>query len=183
LSRSKGHLHPVSDPDPFTPEDGYSLDEFYTPASDNKGHAERIRINLRPDVMPALGAIVACGQFEAYRSTHDVIRDAIYHRLHWLAEQAGVTYRNGKLEGHLRHVVSGAAHVAELQRAAYEQQTRVEYVTDLEAHIDRCWQLRDREMLRKAVDGAKARLDDGWLYEPFRSQVETMIEKVKRETW
>lgn len=177
------HLHSLSGPDPFTPEDGYSPDQFFTPASDTKGHSERVRVNLRPDVLPALGALVASGQFEAYRSTHDVIRDAIYHRLHWLADQAGVTYRNGKLEGQLRHVVSGAAHVAEVEQAAYEQQIRVDYVAALEAHVDRCWRLRDHQALHRAVDGARARLDDGWLYEPYRSQVETIVEKATKETW
>lgn len=177
------HLHPVSDPDPFTPEDGYSPDLFVTPASDQKGHSERIRINVRPDVMPLLGAIVASGQFEAYRSTHDVVRDAVYHRIHYLADQMGVTYRNGKLEGKIRHVVTSAAHVAELEQAAYDRTKRVEYVQALEAEVEACWRLLDRDGLRRVVDNARERLEGDWLHEPYRSQVEAIVQKARRETW
>lgn len=177
------HLHQVPDPDPFTPEDGYSPDKFVTTASDEKGHSERIRINLRTDLMPTIGQIVASGQFEAYRSSHDFIRDAVYHRLQYVADTLGLVNRNGKLEGKIHHVVTSAARVASIQEQEYQCERRVEYVTALCAQIEACRRRRDQTALRLAVSEAEEYLDDGWLYEPYRSQVQEILAKARQEIW
>lgn len=177
------HLHSLPDPDPFTPEDGYSPDQFVTPACDQKGHSERVRINFQPDVLPTLGQIVGSGQFEAYRSVQDVVRDAVYHRIWYLADQLGTTYRDRKLEGQIRQVVTSAARVAELEQLAYQRTKRVEFVRALEAEIEECRRLRDKAGVQLALAHAQARLDEPWLTEPYRSQVEAIVDKAGREQW
>lgn len=177
------HLHSIPEPDPFTPEDGYSPDQFVTPACDQKGHSERVRINLPPDVMPALGQIVASGRFEAFRSVHDVIRDAVYHRTWYLADQLGATYKDRKLQGQIRQVVTSAARVAELEQMAYQRTKRVEFVRALEVEIEECRRLRDKAGVQLALAHAQAQLEEDWLTEPYRAQIEALVDKAARENW
>lgn len=183
MSRSHKHLRSVPEPDPFTPEDGYSPDQFVTPACDAKGHAERIRINLPPDVMPALAQIVGSGQFEAYRTAHDVIRDAVYHRIWFLADQLGATYKDRKIQGQIRQLVTSAARVAEFEQMTYQRTKRVEFVRALEAEAEECRRLRDKTGLQLALAHAQLELESDWLQEPYRSQIEQIIDKAARETW
>lgn len=177
------HLRPVPEPDPFTPEDGYSPDQFVTPACDQKGHAERIRINLPPDVMPALAQIVGSGQFEAYRTAHDVIRDAVYHRIWFLADQLGATYRDRKIQGQIRQVVTSSARVAEIEQLTYQRSKRHEFVMTLEAEVEECRRLRDKSGLQLVLAHAQAQLDGDWLTEPYRSDVQNIVDKAGQETW
>lgn len=176
------HLHPVSSPDPFSPEDGYSPDQLMTPACDDKGHTAQKRLAFKPDVFPALAQIVASGQFD-YRSPEDIVRDAVYHRIWYLADRLGVTYRKGKLQGELHHVVTGAGHIAELERIGAQRTERLRYVETLEKEIDECRRSRDGAGVRALLVHARARLEEDWLHEPYRSQVETILDKAARETW
>lgn len=177
------HLRSMSDPDPFSPEDGYSPDQFVTPACDQKGHADRARIAFPPDVFPALAQIVGSGQFEAYRTPHDIVRDAVYHRIWYLADQLGVTYRERKLQGQIRQVVTSAARVAHLEQLAYQRTKRVEFVKALEVEVDDCQRLRDKAGVQLVLAHAQAQLEENWLQEPYQSQVQAIIDKAARETW
>lgn len=176
------HLHSLRDPDPFSPEDGYSPDQLMTPACDDKGHTAQKRIAFKPDVFPVLAQIVASGQFD-YRSPEDIVRDAVYHRIWFLAGQLGVTYRKGKLQGDLRHVVTGASVIAEIERIGAQRAERLKYVETLEKEIDECRRSRDGAGVRALIAHARTRLDEDWLRDPYRSQVETIIDKAAREVW
>lgn len=176
------HLHPVSSPDPFTPEDGYSPDQLVTPACDEKGHTAQKRIAFKPDVFPVLAQIVASGQFE-YRSPEDIVRDAVYHRIWYLADNLGVSYRKGKLQGEIRHVVTAADHIAELERLGCQRTERSKYIETLEREIDECRRSRDSDGLRALLIHAQARVEEDWLHEPYRSQVQAIVDKAGREQW
>jgi len=176
------HLHPLPDPDPWTPEDGYSPDQFVTPACDDKGHTAQKRVAFRPDVFPVLAQIVASGNFD-YRSPEDIVRDAVYHRIWYLAQRLGVTYRKGKLEGEIRHIVTAAARVAELENLTYRRTEREKYVDVLQGELEECRRLSNQPGFRLALQHAEARLDDDWLDEPHRSHVQTIVDKARRETW
>lgn len=62
----------------------YSPDNFYTRATDGKGHSELVHVKLPPHVASALAAIVQSRAVPEYRTTQDLIRDAVVHRLHYL---------------------------------------------------------------------------------------------------
>lgn len=176
------HLHSIPGPDPFTPEDGYSPDQLMTPACDDKGHTTQKRIAFKPDMFPVLAQIVASGQFD-YRSPEDIVRDAVYHRIWYLAEQLGVSYQKGKLHGEIRHVVTAAGHIAELERLGCQRTERSKYVETLENQIDECRRSRDQNGLRVLLVHAEARLEEDWLHEPYRSQARAIVDKASRETW
>lgn len=71
-----------------TRKEGYSPENFYTRASDEKGHREEMRLKLPPAVMRELAEIVAARTWPSIRTPGDLVRDALIHRLHWLNERA-----------------------------------------------------------------------------------------------
>lgn len=80
LSHSHSHL------DNFMLEDErYSPDRFYMRSTDGHGHSAHVRVNVPPQLMARLEDVVMSRRFP-YRSTQDVVRDAINHRLHSLSE-------------------------------------------------------------------------------------------------
>lgn len=73
-----------------TEDPAYSVDRFYTRATNDKDHGEYIRVKLAPEVIAELNRIVASGIVPEYESPQDIIRDAIVHRVRWLNDQRQV---------------------------------------------------------------------------------------------
>lgn len=183
MSRSsKPHLHSLADPDPFTAEDGYSPDNLVTPACDDKGHTTQKRIAFKPDVFPVLSQIVASNHFE-YRCPEDIVRDAVYHRVWYLAGKLGLDFDGRKLQGEIRHVVSFAAHVADLERMGQRRLERDHYVALLQGELEECRRMRNQAGFQIALAHAQTRLEENWFDEPYRSQIRELVDKAGRETW
>jgi hypothetical protein len=66
----------------------YDAGKFYTRATDTKGFSSTIRVAIPPEVMGRI--LDLCERVPQYKGSRDFARDAIVHRLHYLAE-AGVT--------------------------------------------------------------------------------------------
>lgn len=85
-------LHPV--PNPTTPptadwstsSHGYTPNEFYTSATDHRGDRSMVRISLPPSIATQIAELVQQGRIPEYRTLQDVVRDALVHRLHYVAE-------------------------------------------------------------------------------------------------
>lgn len=84
------HFPPSNNPDSKDPWDtvqhGYDPERFYTRSTNSHDHSVQRSIRLSP----ALDAVLhhAIERIPAYRTTHDVVRDALVHRLHQLDEFA-----------------------------------------------------------------------------------------------
>lgn len=68
------------------PADDYSPDRFYTRATDKKGHSETVHLKIPPELASAIAHIVQSRAIPEYRTSQDMIRDAIFHRLRYLRE-------------------------------------------------------------------------------------------------
>lgn len=68
-------------------DERYAIDRFFMRSSDGHGHSAHVRVNVPPQVMARLEDVVMSRRFP-YRSSQDVVRDAISHRLHQLSELA-----------------------------------------------------------------------------------------------
>lgn len=61
----------------------YSVGKFYTKASDERGHNKSLRFDIPPQLAGMINEVLNSGLLP-YRSTADLIRDAIHHRLRFL---------------------------------------------------------------------------------------------------
>jgi hypothetical protein len=65
---------------------GYSRDQFYVTATDNRGHSLKVRLSVPPPVKGQIAALIASKAIPMYRTEEDFHRDALVHRLHDLSE-------------------------------------------------------------------------------------------------
>ncbi len=61
----------------------YNVDEFYTRASDKRGHSAQLNLRIPPDMMAMVEEIFQSKKFP-YRTYGDVMRDALVHRIGYL---------------------------------------------------------------------------------------------------
>jgi len=65
---------------------GYSLETYYTAGVDAQGHGAMLRAQVPPDIAAKVQALVENPSHPAYQTAADVLRDALVHRLAWIAE-------------------------------------------------------------------------------------------------
>lgn len=85
--------------------DDYDVAEFYTRATDGRGHSDNLRVRVKPEVSGEIGALVSSGRIPEYTTPQDFIRDAIVHRLRWLSEHADDPLLAAKLAETVRRTV------------------------------------------------------------------------------
>jgi len=67
-------------------------EEFIFHATDKKGHhATLSRIAIPPEIDQVMNEIIAKPHF-SYRTKADIVRDALYHRLSWLCDNADLGF-------------------------------------------------------------------------------------------
>ncbi len=85
--------------------DDYDIAEFYPKATDGRGHSDNLRVRVKPDLAGEVAALVATGNIPEYTTSQDFIRDAMVHRLRWLAEHADDPALSARLADAVRRTV------------------------------------------------------------------------------
>lgn len=66
---------------------GYDPDEIMNRSQDHNGHSTNQRVYIQPTWKAMMEQVVQSDQWPEYRTFQDVVRDALYHRLHWITTQ------------------------------------------------------------------------------------------------
>lgn len=66
---------------------GYDPDEIMTRSQDHNGHSTNQRVYIPPTWKAMMENIKDSDQWPEYRGFQDIVRDALYHRLHWITAQ------------------------------------------------------------------------------------------------
>lgn len=80
---------PSGEFDPWSTEttpDGYSEERFYCRSTNTYDHSVRLTVHLPPHIGAKVHEVVDSKHFPKYRSVADVLRDALVHRLWYLAQ-------------------------------------------------------------------------------------------------
>jgi hypothetical protein len=109
----------------------YDPNKFYTRATDIKGHGEKIRGNVPPDVYAQMQSMVHSGDFPDYQMPMDIVRDGIVHIMASRQGQIGDVRMREQLE-------------SILQRLAFD-----EYSLKMAEEVNRWEQIHER--LREAL--------------------------------
>jgi len=66
---------------------GYDPDEIVTVAQDAHGHSTNLRVHVPTTWRAMMEHIIQSDQWPEYTSVQTILRDALYHRLHWTGTQ------------------------------------------------------------------------------------------------
>jgi len=146
--------------------DDCSPDRFYTKATDNHGHSELVHLKVPPGTLSTIAQIVQSRAIPEYRTSHDLIRDAIVHRLHYLRE-------SGLVDG----VANTLAGFEELANELFKLQQHMEsfegimrQTEDWVAKLGRDSE-KARDMVRRLYARALA-IDDGYWRNRYIEEIE-----------
>lgn len=150
---------------------GYREDRFYTRSVNADGHGTRMQVRVPQGIDSQMHAAVA--EVPEYKTVHDLIRDAVIHRLEFLQKR----YNLG----------DGARRMLELERIragmAHRNQETEEMqgaVDDLEEKLQSLYNKEDWSMMLEEFDKGSELLD--WLRDPYRSRAAEIMGKWKATT-
>lgn len=163
----------MSGHDPFQldPGEGYSETKFYTKSTDGKGNSETKYMKLSPTILAIVGQMIARHKFPAYKTEADFIRDAVYHRLHRLAEL--------EANGEFADMVNRSIHAAAVHA---HQQDMAECSNLIQSHSDAmryCADNKDWIGMAKALEMARDQLDD--LPPAYQAKLQRVIDEHQAE--
>lgn len=79
-------------PDPFEGSgrsSSYSVDKFYTASRNKKGFGSTVRVTVSPELVAAIGKLIASRKIPEYTTPGDFYRDCLVHRLKYIEQKIG----------------------------------------------------------------------------------------------
>lgn len=146
----------------------YDPAKFYVASTNSHDHDEVMRIKVPKWMMVYLQDLVRDPRLPAYRSVHDVIRDALVHRVKHLHDH-GIT--DSDTDWIEREVLKGA-----LNRIESRRLDKVENVESVRVTLGEALKSRDGEELEMAVAVAQGIAEH--IGEPYASDIRVMIGQV-----
>lgn len=121
--------------DPFTMQDDseYSEANVYNRSTDGHGHNVNLQTRIAPDIAGEINALVASQVIPEYRTAADVVRDALVHRLYYIAQRTknGDLERRITIEMRLARLDAWRAEMANMERLLNEQTEALQKSLDL----------------------------------------------------
>ena len=114
--------------DPWTLSgSSYDIDSFYTRATDGNGHDGVLQVKVSPALLGQITHILESKAIPAYRTRADVVRDAVIHRLRYLADNYDGSVNLADLEIEQRQ--------AEIDKFKAQRQAWKTYLADLDNQL------------------------------------------------
>ena len=132
--------------DPFALNDGaYSVHEFYLHATEGGFSAKTPRASVPPSIAAQMNELVQSHSFP-YRTMEAVIRDSVFHRLHFLAEEWRVPglHRDLNMWAQQEKVAAAKSRLVDNAR----------YLDDLSEACDMAQRASNYPLLADMIDGA-----------------------------
>jgi len=144
----------------MTTEDAevYETSKFYTKSQDTKGHSTTMRANVPKPFAGEVASLVASRIVPAYRSTGDVVRDALYHRLKAISRMID--------DGDLEQVVDMAVLISEEKRIEEEVEESVTLTSIMRSNAQNMLARGSLSQLRRYL--AQRREHSSAIPEPYR---------------
>jgi len=149
-------------------ETGYRADRFYTRSVNADGHGEKLSVRVPQGIDSQMHAAVAA--VAQYHSLHDLIRDAVVHRLEWIQ-------RSYQLGDGARRMLELQRIEAEMEARTQESQSMSSAVKNLEAKLQGFWDEQDYAMLAEELSKGVELYE--WLREPYKSRAVSIITRFK----
>lgn len=148
-------------------------EDFYVPASDTKGHSERIWCRIIPGLARQMEEIIQARKFP-YKTVSDMIRHAIRRHLVWLNEQdptPSVTMCVGAIIEIMRQEEEGKEFQAVIERIC----KGVEYHLNAKAEVEAV------KLVLRVVAQMEA-MPDGYWKDRYKTEVEKKFGWLLKDT-
>lgn len=159
--------------DPFTMQDDgdYSPDTVYNRSTDGHGHNVNIQTRVAPDIAGELNALVASQVIPEYRTSADVVRDALVHRLYYIAQKIkdGDLERRVTIEMRLARLDAWRAEMANMERLENEQTEALQKALDL----------LDLDMMERLLQVAAENVEV--MREPYAGNLREKVKKFRQQ--
>jgi hypothetical protein len=151
----------------------YALTEFYCRSTDGRGHGGgKVQVQFPPLVLGELNALVASGMIPEYRTAQDVVRDAVYHRLRYLADAIGNNELVGRLNLEMR--------LAQITQFREQHDTSTKIVTETRQALETLRAAGDWLMVDKVLAWNEDLIE--LIPEPYSSQLAKLCAE-NRKVW
>lgn len=145
---------------------GYSVEKFYC----SVGKAEvPASFRLPASLMREVDELVASGVIPSYACASDVYRDALYHRLQYLAEQRRL--------GNLRRILGRQFKMYELSQRQAEMREHKELVDMCQTTLREAHALGDVEMLHETIDSMRSDETLTRLRDPWKTELQAILSR------
>ena len=151
----------------------YDPDTIVTDSQDGHGHSAHLRVHVPKTWGAIMHGVVNSDAWPEYRTTQDILRDALYHRLHWIEQQKNREQVPGVAESIRRERLR-----TEIERSNLEQEERQQFVGEVEQGLGRRIAAGDIDGARKLLDQAEVVVSE--FPEPYRAHAEERM-RVWRE--
>jgi hypothetical protein len=149
-------------------DNNYSPDDIVTSSQDDHGHSAHLRVHVPKYWASMLEFLTHSPWWPEYRSSQDVLRDAIYHRLHWVDQQHG-----REQFPHVQEALARERLLARLRADEADAAHREEMLADIERSLSRNLAEGDVEAARKTIEEAEGLMAD--LPQPFASRFSASV--------
>ena len=155
---------------------GYDPDEIMNRSQDHNGHSTNQRVYIPPAWKAMMEQVTQSDQWPEYRGYQDVVRDSLYHRLHWIATQ--------KNRGRFPDVKSAMIRARYLKRLEAD----IEYEAEIRAFREKVDRTLAEMLQREEYDAVQSYVEDllqdmdnfkGREQERLTNQLHTYLERAK----
>jgi hypothetical protein len=155
---------------------GYDPDEIMNRSQDHHGHSTNQRVYIQPAWKAIMEQVSQSDQWPEYRAYQDIVRDALYHRLHWISKQ--------KSRGTFPYVESAMVRARYLKRL----ETDAEYEAEIRGFREKVDRELSEKLQREEYDSVQSYVEDllndmehfkGREQEKLTNMVHTYLERAK----
>lgn len=159
--------------DPFSLGDSgsYDVTEFYIRSTDSHGHSENFQSRVPPEVGAEISALVQSGRIPQYKTAQSFIRDAIVHRLWYIAHilDDRDLQRQTAIEIRLARAEAKRSEIRAMGRTVDEYRSLFE-----EARNEQDWDIMER-----AVEDAESIVD--LMRDPYKEKIKELTKQARKE--
>lgn len=142
----------------------YDPNEIITSSQDDHGHSTNFRTHVPKPWYAQMMMYINSDDWPEYRQVQDIVRDALYHRLHWMSEQ-----KNREQFPGIRQAILRARHQRRLRANMENTIAWAEFSTEIDRVLAEKIAAQQWEGALEWCAEFKGELDD--VEEPFRSKM------------
>ncbi len=152
--------------------DNYDPTEFYVEGRDRHGHDDNRRVRLNPTITAEVSRLIASGALAGtpIGNVNDFIRDAMVHRMHFIAQMVK--------DQHFTEAAEDARRLARADSMVREQKAKAKIIQDADDSFEMSAVAQDWEVVQSLLDLYEPMVER--LRAPYSGQLEVILKRARQ---